>query len=317
MESFFEWLSQNSFATNVLIIAFIVVIIVLIIVFIVAFIQNRPISFWPPSIGAKPDKEVDTRTRSGKRLIGNSPKFLRKYLRVVSDESVFTLMTRRYGIGYTSLEIDCVINNDGSATVTRTVELIAESDITQLDTVLFILTEKDGYWDIKNLRVKSTETKHEVTASSELQDRNKQSVKISFSPPLRPKDVAGYSLVEKLPAEFYSFAHSDEELKTLRKYDQLFGYNDYFGWHINRPTKKFIVRVFLPENWKTQQFESKVLHATASAFPSSSEQREENRRLDFGLFGPEVNRYYLELSIDYPMIGLIYLISWQPIFSES
>nr|MBP9657008.1 hypothetical protein [Promineifilum sp.] len=60
----------------------------------------------------------------------------------------------------------------------------------------------------------------------------------------------------------------------------------------------------------------KVFMAKASGFPASNEQREENRRIKFNLVGPEVGRYYLELEVSYPMIGLIYFASWEPIFSK-
>lgn len=56
MDSFFSWLSSNSVAATVLIVAFGVVVSSATIIYLGAFLQGRPISFWPPKIGVKPDK---------------------------------------------------------------------------------------------------------------------------------------------------------------------------------------------------------------------------------------------------------------------
>lgn len=232
------------------------------------------------------------------------------------DESVFEYSTKRYGVGYLSMLIECVINEDGSATIARRIELIAESDLSSLDTSLLVPTEGDDEWDLERLRLYSTTTDRIVTVVEEMTEFNLQSVRLVFSPPLRPKDETGYILIERLPEEFYSFTNSLKELKEKRKSDDFTGLSDYFGWHINRPTKYLKLKVTFPENWKPRQTESKVLVAKASGFPSTIEQREENRRTKFNLVGPEVGSYRLELEVDYPMIGLIYIMSWQPVFSN-
>lgn len=230
----------------------------------------------------------------------------------VVDESVFNYITNRYGVGYRSIMSECVINEDGSAIITRSIELIAESDIGYLDTSLNIPTEKDGSWDFEMLQVYSTTPNRDVSVNKKLILDNVQSAQLVFSPPLRPKDVVRYVLREKLPKDFYSFAKSLEELKEMRKSDEFTGLNDYFGWHVNRPTRYLKLKVTFPANWEPRIIESKVLVARSSGFPSTIEQREENRRIKFDLVGP----YNLELEAHYPMIGLIYVASWQPILSS-
>lgn len=57
MSEFFKWLSNNPIATNMLVIAISIVCISIVLIYIVAFFQGRSISFWPPSIGERPNKQ--------------------------------------------------------------------------------------------------------------------------------------------------------------------------------------------------------------------------------------------------------------------
>lgn len=52
MDAFFQWLSSNTLATTILIVAFGVVVVI----YAIAFAQGREISFWPPKIGIKDSK---------------------------------------------------------------------------------------------------------------------------------------------------------------------------------------------------------------------------------------------------------------------
>lgn len=54
MSAFFDWLSKNPTATNILIWSFVILVISVAIIYLVAFFQGREISFWPPKIGQKP-----------------------------------------------------------------------------------------------------------------------------------------------------------------------------------------------------------------------------------------------------------------------
>lgn len=55
MVEFIKWLSNNSVATGALIVVFGIVVFI----YLFAFFQGREISFWPPKIGAKPEKARD------------------------------------------------------------------------------------------------------------------------------------------------------------------------------------------------------------------------------------------------------------------
>jgi len=306
MEAVFKFLSENPLLTIILIAILVIVVFTL----VGAAIQGRKVKFYPPEIGPK---EGDNKSKTK----GVSTKPSNKS---ISEEELEDLLfqhsSKRYGVGYKSMLCECEINNDGTATFKRTVELIAESDIGHLDASLNIPTPKDGKWDLDLLQVHSTTPGRVVTVDQEKTESNVQSVQLSFSPTLHPKNEAGYILAEKIREPFYSFVHTRYELKDTRVFDDIAGYNDYFAWHINRPTKHLRLRVTFPEYWKPSRTDSKVFMAKASGFPASNEQREEYRRIKFNLVGPEVGRYYLELEVSYPMIGLIYIASWEPIFSK-
>lgn len=64
MAEFFKWLSGNSIATNALLVSFVTLAALTGVVYVAAFLQGREISFWPPKIGAKPDKPPTSRDSS-------------------------------------------------------------------------------------------------------------------------------------------------------------------------------------------------------------------------------------------------------------
>jgi hypothetical protein len=64
MAEFFKWLSGNSIATNALLVSFVTLAALTGVVYVAAFLQGREISFWPPKIGAKPDKPTTSRDSS-------------------------------------------------------------------------------------------------------------------------------------------------------------------------------------------------------------------------------------------------------------
>jgi Na+-transporting methylmalonyl-CoA/oxaloacetate decarboxylase gamma subunit len=57
MNTFFDWLSNNSLATTAFIIIFALLFLLVIIVYLVSFFQGRSLSFWPPKIGERPSNK--------------------------------------------------------------------------------------------------------------------------------------------------------------------------------------------------------------------------------------------------------------------
>lgn len=54
MDKFFEWLTDNSVATDAFVVSFGLLFVTVLVIYIIAFAQGREISFWPPKLGTKP-----------------------------------------------------------------------------------------------------------------------------------------------------------------------------------------------------------------------------------------------------------------------
>ena len=70
---------------------------------------------------------------------------------------------------------------------------------------------------------------------------------------------------------------------------------------------------FPPGHALPSTFGHEVRYASASALPSVRRQDEEHQRIDGPEPGKDGGRNTLELVVDYPMAGLIYMMSWKPI----
>jgi serine/threonine-protein kinase len=66
VDKLFEWLANNPLATHALIAAFGLLVVSVTVIYLVAFLQGREISFWPPKIGAKPEKSKSKKADEAK-----------------------------------------------------------------------------------------------------------------------------------------------------------------------------------------------------------------------------------------------------------
>lgn len=65
MDELFKWLSGNTTAATTLVVTLGVLVTAVTLMFLVAFFQKRPVSLWPPKIGAPPDRAVARGADSG------------------------------------------------------------------------------------------------------------------------------------------------------------------------------------------------------------------------------------------------------------
>jgi hypothetical protein len=85
--SIFDFLSSNILATNIVLILMMVVALI----YLIAFIQGRPISFWPPRIGARPSYSNNSstpnrETEQATLLLENCGILKTEYFNEFSDE---------------------------------------------------------------------------------------------------------------------------------------------------------------------------------------------------------------------------------------
>lgn len=336
MDPILQTIADDPELLRLVLIAFSSVITVIIVLVILAFTQNREISFWPPRIGPRPHS-VEAPGQSLAVEVLEEPAAVIAPEQSSADGNedlrVFDWMTKRYGLGYNDVHIVYEIDEDGaSVTLTRTVEVLAQSELEQLDTVAITRNLSEDLSDVV-LDADKLETLELIPMSSDyyitiedkkLSPNNETSaVLLNISPKLKPGKKATYQLLQRMPSSVEKPLHSaftsEAEMEDKGNWDPVFEWHDYYGWHVNRPTRHLDIVVIFPKGWRFDKREAEVLLATASSFPSNQKQSRELERVEFWRVGPDeqphIGRDLLRLEIDYPMIGLIYAVTWLPVTS--
>jgi hypothetical protein len=231
------------------------------------------------------------------------------------EEITYHTLSSRYGIGYQRLQVDCTIRPDGSAEVRRVVKVEAYSEFDRLDTFLLIPeSPPDGETrDIDLLQVASRSPDYNVSARGLLRQGGRLYAEIKISPQLSEGAVVEYEMVEHLPPGLYAIDLTPEQL-SRRETDF-----EYFGWNINRPTRRLTLRAYFPERTKPTVYGLEVRYAPAAPglFKRTTQREEQARLARPTLEGPVGGRYVLKLDVEYPMIGLIYILRWEPLETTS
>lgn len=226
-------------------------------------------------------------------------------------EQAHTYWARRYGIGYNAQHIQWDIQLDGSAVVERSIDIEAYADIDSLDTYLAIperspdgAARRVGFESIESLSPdRSIEVKDQIVE----EHLRRLSAKIVFSPRLSEGERTIYKMRENLTPTYAINVPQHVLEKREAPYD-------YSGWNINRPTRRLSMQVIFPENIRPAVYNAEVRYASTSGFPSERLHYEEHKRLRKPTLKQLSNRQYaLQMEVNYPMIGLIYVLRWQPV----
>jgi hypothetical protein len=225
------------------------------------------------------------------------------------QEQSYRYSAQRYGIGYESLSVECTIDEKGAATIRRRVELKAYADLEELDTYLQI-PESDNDEDI-SLQERSPRSLSEgksIVIKDLKKDSGRLTALFKFIPSLRSGESLTYEVTETIVAGSFAIGLTEEELN--QRADKV----EYFGWNINRPTRRLSIQIYFPESAKPRiVHDARVRYALAVGLPSRTVQREEQKFLERPILsGPEGTQYLLKFDVEYPMTGLIYLLSWDP-----
>lgn len=232
-----------------------------------------------------------------------------------AERIAYRFHAERYGLGYEQLDVGCAIRADGSATVERQVLLEAFSELDAIDTFLMVpektvgnqfraLQDAEPICDTpgKTLRLEKIPGKGGASLA-----------RIRVIPSLRPREKLQFSLCQEAPAGTFAVGLSHEQL------EQRGTRADYLGWTINRPTGFLHLTVTFPGQYIPVWHDREVSYAE-TLFGSTGlqiPQRTERERLR-GPFIVETapQRCELTLDVDYPMVGLVYRIKWQPQTAE-
>ncbi len=220
-------------------------------------------------------------------------------------EKAYTYSAARYGMGYDTLRLRLTIREDGSAEVYRYVDVEAYSQIDSLDTYLLKNDEDEddkGSSKIELKGAKSLSLDRVIRIEDKRDAMSRLSSMMIISPQLSYGDRLTYEMREEAPPGLFAV-----DRETLQKREDP---HDYFGWNINRPTRRLILEVYFPKDCIWDKYESEVRYADVGGYPSPNLQLAEKRRLQ----EPKVafaNQYpVLRLEVEYPMTGLIYILRW-------
>ncbi len=231
-----------------------------------------------------------------------------------THDQFYTYSTKRYGIGYDSLDIECIIDEDGSAVIRREVVATAYSEVDTLYTYLLTAEESPSgkkrnlqHGNLKSL----TESKSVTWKANKKRRDDRLSGEIIIFPPLSVGESITYEMRENLPKKLFAINLSKIELgKRETPWD-------YINWNIIRPTRKLSLRVYFPEYAKPKYVNAEVRYSTPAGLSIGNLQHEE-RKLLHDQVKEETGggQSVLKLEIDYPMPGLVYEIRWLPLAAE-
>jgi len=226
-------------------------------------------------------------------------------------ENAYKYSAMRYGMGHGELKVSCTIRKDGSASIVRQVTVEAYSQLSRLETSLIIPEpppsgKKRGFSSPP--RIEPT-TDYNVSLVKAVERERKQFAEIAFSPELHEDEIGGFKMTEEISPGVYAIDLSEEDIAN-RKTPY-----DYFGWNIDRPTRSLHLWVYFPDGVKPVVYGAEVHYTpVVQDIATTRVQYEEQKRITGpSLVGPEGGRYTLRLDVDFPMIGLIYIVRWQPV----
>lgn len=230
-----------------------------------------------------------------------------------SDDGIaFQNAAERYGLAYESLDVKWIINSDGSAIVNREIEITATYRLDELDTFLAYGSEqtgegKPGEINRAFVEVESLTQRSKISVKDIRLTGSRLSALLGIVPPLTHGQSMTYRMRHQVPKGFYTIFRDSTGSDPNKDYD-------HSGWTISRPTRNLHLRVYLPTgNVKPEEYDLHVLYASASDFPTQRAHYEEGARApQVELRETDQERYLLELSIDYPVTGLVYVLRWLP-----
>ena len=230
-------------------------------------------------------------------------------------ERAYAVMSQHYGLGYDDLEVSARIGLDGSAIIERLVTLTAYIRQEKLEQSL-IIPERDpqgGLRERKDLEIQTWSGRSRASFVATRRSAEGQFVaEIVFTPPLSRHETATFKLTETLPAGIYAVDLAPEQL------DRRESPEEYFGWGIDRPTRRFKVQVYFPVGYQPTGITCQVRYAPLVKVRGDSDSLrrltpEEDHACKELRNIEDAGRHKLEMQVDYPLIGLIYIVSWKPL----
>jgi uncharacterized protein YfkK (UPF0435 family) len=243
-----------------------------------------------------------------------------------NEEPAYLYLARRFGLGIQSAQIECSINLDGSASSERTVVIEAYTKIEEIDTFMLFPDADDiiAKLNIVNFSVlddKKYFGKYKIgtdilaiKAKTKIEIFNSASrMKIYFSPALEIGDRITYILKEEAIGSVFVLANPyDNDSPSIEE-------TESFAWPIFQPTKFLKLAIDFPKYHGPNWYVGEARRASSTGLSYGPIICSELKRLNRpSLAGPDDEGHFrLRFDIEYPMMGLVYLLRWLPSYSKS
>lgn len=193
----------------------------------------------------------------------------------------------RYGMGYDDLFVKLDLLEDGSALLTRTLQVRAFGKIERIKTYVLVDRSEEEVF-IENIPLQNNRS-NSVSFREISVTKNSKHFQVKFNPPLENEEVHEYTLCEKI---------------APLKNDPWSG----MSWNINRPTRRFALEVNFPPNCTFSEPNINVTYVGADGGIEDIQDIVEPE-IGYCILSKEVLR--LRLEVDFPMHGLMYQILWK------
>lgn len=222
----------------------------------------------------------------------------------------YHLYTTGFGSGHDLAQFSCEIGNKGEAIVKRHIQISATTKISELDTFLMFPNPKDGEGNLKSVDVRCLSPGKDIHAKVSQETTADQLIQyLEFDPPLENGDSIIYEIVEE--AEDQVFMMGQDITITANSQDSTL--QEFFGWSIYRPTRRLELKVTFPKNEVPIDYDTEVRRADTTGFGREIIETEPRNQLNTPqMTGPYGDRHTLSWEVDFPMMGLVYMLRWRP-----
>lgn len=233
----------------------------------------------------------------------------KNFFMIPIEKKWYNYQARRYGWGYKNFKLECIIQEDGSATIIRNTEVETFSELSKIDTFVNIAEEDPSGQPryIEAERAVSDNENFDVSLDIKERKPGRIQAEIFIAPALKDGDNLSFRVYEKLPKELFAINQTKEEIEERDTK------TDYYGWHIIRPTKNFQLSISFPPGNGPIKYRKKIQYASSAGTMSELTRYEEQKKVDKPHKESVSDRDVITLNVDYPLFGLVYLIEWSPI----
>lgn len=228
----------------------------------------------------------------------------------ITPSEVFKLNSSKFGFTINKHKTEYQLNLDGTATETT----IREIEVTKHSLSYFTEDVKvDGDCDISNTEIilNGKSDYSTVSYSKFRKSSHSLALNINFSPALSENQHAEYSKTFNYQNGVFLMTHEQVSQQISKKQWPLSEPFEFTGASIKYPTKKLILSISFPKDYKISGNEYFDVYKGDLFERSIDEYKRINEKRFFSYIDSQ-NGKSLKLEIDYPELGMKYILKWMP-----